>query len=124
MLQMKETRMKLLVILFLLKLYASINKSDKNSGTMGKWVVDYFQNVSSLLSQITTYRENNIRLHWQAHIDLLPLLFAFSHQKYGRSLTQLYVELTNLSIAKPKTFLIQKPLVLEPALAELIFRLF
>ena len=26
---------------------------------MGKWVVDYIQNVSSLLSQITTYREKD-----------------------------------------------------------------
>ena len=98
--------MKLLIILFLLKLYARINKSERNSGTMGKWVVNYIQNVSSILSQIAALRENNIRLHLQAHIDLLPLLFAFSHQNYDRSLIQLYVKLTSLSIAKPKAFLI------------------
>ena len=55
----------------------------KNSGTMRKWVVDYIQDVSSLLSQITTYRGKNIRLHLQAHSDLLPLLFAFNQQNYA-----------------------------------------
>ena len=31
----------------------------KNSGIMGKRVVDYIQDVSSLLSQITAYREKH-----------------------------------------------------------------
>ena len=51
----------------------------KNSGTMGKWVADYIQDVSLLLSQITAYREET-SLHLQAHSDLLPLLFAFNHK--------------------------------------------
>ena len=42
----------------------------KNSAA-GKWVFDNIQDDSSLLSQITAYREKNIRLYLQAHIDLL-----------------------------------------------------
>ena len=45
----------------------------------------------------------NIRLHLQAHSDLLPLLFTL-YQNYARCLTQYHVELANLSIAKPHTF--------------------
>ena len=45
------------------------------------------------------------RLHLQSHSDLLPILFAFSHQNYIRSLTQHHVELTNLSFTKPQAFL-------------------
>ena len=52
----------------------------KNSGIMGKRVVDNIQDVSSLLSQITAYWEKNIRLHFKAHNDLLTLLITFSHQ--------------------------------------------
>ena len=48
--------------------------------------------------------KKNIRLHLQAHSDLLPLLFAFSHQNYVRYLTQHHVELTNLSFTKPQAF--------------------
>ena len=70
---------------------------------MGKWVVDYIQEVSLLLFEITAYREKH-RLHLQAHSDLLPLLFAFSHQNYVRYLTQYHVELTNLSFTKPQAF--------------------
>ena len=40
----------------------------------------------------------------QAHNNLLPLLFAFSHQNYVRYLTQYHVELTNLSFTKPQAF--------------------
>ena len=50
----------------------------KNSGAVGKWVFDYIQDVSSLLSQITLYREKYIRLHLQVHSDLLPLIFIHS----------------------------------------------
>ena len=57
-------------------------KSLKSSGKVGKWVVDYHQEVSLLLFEITAFREKNFRLHLQAHSDLLPLLFAFSHQNY------------------------------------------
>ena len=60
------------------------------------------QDVSSLLSQITVYREKT--LHLQAHSDLLSLLFAFNHQSYARYLTQHHVELTNLSITKPEAY--------------------
>ena len=62
------------------------------------------QNVSFLLSQITTYREKNITLHLQAHSNLSLLLIAFNHQNYARYLTQPHVELTNLSITKPQAF--------------------
>ena len=48
--------------------------------------------------------EKNTRLHLQAHIDPLPLLFAFNHQNYDWSLTKHHVELTNLSIEKFQTF--------------------
>ena len=44
------------------------------------------------------------RLHLQSHSDLLPLLFAFSHQNCVRSLTQHHVELTNLSFTKLQAF--------------------
>ena len=71
---------------------------------MGKWFVDYMQKVFLLLSKITAYKETNIRLYSQAHSDLLPLLFAFSHQNYVRYLTQYHVELTNLSFTKPQAF--------------------
>ena len=70
---------------------------------MGTWVVDYIQENSLLLFEITAYREKH-RLHLQAHSDLLPLSFAFSHQNYVRYLTQHYVELTNLSFTKPQAF--------------------
>ena len=49
---------------------------------MEEWVADYIQEVSLLLFEITAYEEKNIRLHLQADSDLLPLLFAFSHQNY------------------------------------------
>ena len=62
---------------------------------MGNWVFDYIQDV---------FRKN-IRIHLQAHSNLLPLLFAFSHQNYVRYLTQHHVELTNLSFTKPQAFL-------------------
>ena len=65
--------------------------------------IDYIQEVSLLLFEITAYREKH-RLHLQAHSDLLPLLFAFSHQNYVRYLTQYHVELTNLSFTKPQAF--------------------
>ena len=71
---------------------------------MGKWVVDYIQEVSLLLFEITAYREKNIRLHLKAHSDLLPFLFAFSHQYYVQYLTQHHVGLTNLSFTKPQVF--------------------
>ena len=49
-------------------------------------------------------RLDYIRLHLQAHSDLLRVLFAFSHQNYTRYLNQYHVELTNLSITKPQAF--------------------
>ena len=45
-------------------------KNYLNSGAVGKRVVDYIQDVSSLLFQIITYNLKNIRLHLQAHSDL------------------------------------------------------
>ena len=48
--------------------------------------------------------KKNIRLHLQAHSDLLPLLFAFSHQYYVQYLSQHHVGLTNLSFTKPQAF--------------------
>ena len=54
----------------------------KSSRTVGKWVVDYIKEVSLLLFTFTAYRKRNIRLPLQAHSDILPLLFAFSHQNY------------------------------------------
>ena len=71
---------------------------------MGKWVVDYIQEVSLLLFEITAYREKH-RLHLQAHSDLLPLLFAFSHHhNCVWYLAQHHLELTNLSFKKPQAF--------------------
>ena len=71
---------------------------------MGKWVVDYVQENSLLLFEITAHREKNIRIHLQAHSDVLSLSFAFSHQNYVRYLNQHHVELTNLSFTKPQAF--------------------
>ena len=48
--------------------------------------------------------KKNIRLHLQAHSDLLPLLFAFSHQSYLQFLTQDHIQLTDLSFTKPQAF--------------------
>ena len=57
---------------------------------MGKWVVDYIQNVSSLLSQITTYREKD------------QITFA-SSQWFFTSL--ICIQSSELhSIAKPQSF--------------------
>ena len=70
---------------------------------MGTWVVDYIQENSLLLSEITAYREKN-SIYLQAHSDLLPLSFAFNHQNYVRFLTQHHVELPNLSFTKPQAF--------------------
>ena len=71
---------------------------------MGKWVADYVQENSLLLFEITAHREKNIRIHLQAHSDVLSLSFAFSHQNYVRYLNQHHVELTNLSFTKPQAF--------------------
>ena len=65
----------------------------KNSGTVGKWVVDYIQYV------IPDYR-----IQGKNSSDLLPLLFPFSHQNYARYLTQHHVKLTNLSITNSQAF--------------------
>ena len=70
---------------------------------MGKWVVDYIQNVSSLLSQIITYREK------------YQITFA-SSQWYFTSL--LYIQSSELrSIAKPQAFPDFKSLVLGASLS-------
>ena len=66
---------------------------------MGKWVVDYIENISSLLSQITTYREK-IKLHLQAHDDLICIQYSELH-----------------SIAKPQAFPDLKILVLGASLS-------
>ena len=70
---------------------------------MGKWVVDYIQNVSSLLSQITTYREKD------------QITFA-SSQWFFTSL--ICIQSSELhSIAKPQAFLDLKILVLGASLS-------
>ena len=68
---------------------------------MGCWL-----HPRSFLVIIWDYRiqGKNIRLHLQAHSNLLPLLFAISHQNYVWYLTQQHVELTNLSFTKPQAF--------------------
>ena len=57
---------------------------------MGKWVVDYIQNVSSLLSQITTYRVKD------------QITFASSQQSFTSLICIQSSELH--SIAKPQEF--------------------
>ena len=70
---------------------------------MGKWVVDYIQNVSSLLSQITTYREKD------------QITFA-SSQWFFTSL--ICIQSSELhSIAKPQSFPDLKILVLGASLS-------
>ena len=57
---------------------------------MGKWVVDYIQNFSSLLSQITTYREKD------------QITFASSQWSFT---SLIYIQSSELhSIAKPQAF--------------------
>ena len=65
---------------------------------------EYITDVSALQSQITAYREKNIELHLQAQRDLLPLLFAFTHQCYSGYLTTHHVELTNLPSKSPSVY--------------------
>ena len=70
---------------------------------MGKWVVDYIQNVSSLLSQITTYREKD------------QITFASSQWSFT---SLIYIQSSELhSIAKPQAFPDLKILVLGPSLS-------
>ena len=70
---------------------------------MGKWVVDYIQNFSSLLSQITTYREKD------------QITFA-SSQWFFTSL--ICIQSSELhSIAKPQSFPDLKILVLGASLS-------
>ena len=71
---------------------------------MGTWILDYIQENSLLLFEITAYREKNIKIHLLAHSDLLALSFAFNHQNYVQCLTQHHVELPNLSFTKPQAF--------------------
>ena len=78
-----------------------ITKKQWHSGKVGCWL-----HPRSFLVIIWDYRlqGKNIRLHLQAHSDLLPLSFAWSHQNYVRYLTQYDIELTNLSFTKPPAF--------------------
>ena len=78
-----------------------ITKKQWHSGKVGCWL-----HQRSFLVIIWDYRiqGKNVRLHLQTHSNLLPLLFAFSHQNYVRYLTQHHVELTNLSFTKPHAF--------------------
>ena len=70
---------------------------------MGKWVIDYTQNFSSLLSQITTYREKD------------QITFASSQ---WTSTSLIYIQLSELhSIAKPQVFPDLKILVLVVSLS-------
>ena len=74
---------------------------------MGKWVVDYIQNVSSLLSQITTYREKD------------QITFASSQWSFT---SLIYIQSSELhSIAKPQAFPDLKILVLGASLSKNIF---
>ena len=68
---------------------------------MGKLVVDYIQEVFLVIIRDYRIQGKNIRLHLQAHSDLLPLLFSFSDQNYVQYLTQDHVKLTNLLSTKP-----------------------
>ena len=70
---------------------------------MGKWVVDYIQNVSSLLSQITTYREKD------------QITFASSQWSFTSLICIQYSELH--SVAKPQAFPDLKILVLGASLS-------
>ena len=71
---------------------------------MGKLVVDYIQEVFLVIIRDYRIQGKNIRLHLQAHSDLLPLLFSFSDQNYVQYLTQDHVKLTNLLSTKPEAF--------------------
>ena len=51
----------------------------KNSDTVGQWVVEYNQDVSSLLSLVTTYREKTSDYICKLTVIFLTLLFAFNH---------------------------------------------
>ena len=69
---------------------------------MRRWVVDYIQNVSSLLSQITTYREKD------------QITFASSQWSFMSLICIQYSELH--SVAKPQAFPDLKILVLGASL--------
>ena len=73
------------------------------SGTMAKWILQYITDICALLSEITAFREKNIKLHLQAQRDLMPLLFAFNHQNYSRYITTHHVELTKLLSKNPSS---------------------
>ena len=96
----------------------------KNSGTMGKWVVDYITAVSSLISQITAYKDKtsdyNCKLTVNFYLSYLRLITTTMHDRGGSrtaatSKVELFViivngwkqhhaELANLSTAKPQAF--------------------
>ena len=70
---------------------------------MGKWVVDYIQNVSSLLSQITTYREKD------------QITFASSQWSFT---SIIFIQSSEIcSIGKPQAFPDLKILVLGASLS-------
>ena len=70
---------------------------------MGKWVVDYIQNVSSLLSQITTYREKD------------QITFASSQWSFT---SIIFIQSSEIcSIEKPQAFPDLKILVLGASLS-------
>ena len=70
---------------------------------MGKWVVDYIQNVSSLLSQITTYREKDQITFASSQWSFTSLICIQSSELY--------------SIAKPQAFPDLKILLLGASLS-------
>lgn len=70
-------------------------------GTESKMVIEYLEDVSTMLALISSVREKHIERHLQAERALLPQLFAFGHVNYARYLTYQHVTLTNLPKSNP-----------------------
>ena len=94
---------------------------------MGKWVVDYIQNVSSLLSQITTYREKDQITFASSQWSFTSLIWIQSSELYSIAKLQAFPDLKILvlgaSLSRNKFLTIPRDLVNEePINRELIVR--
>ena len=94
---------------------------------MGKWVVDYIQNVSSLLSQITTYREKDQITFASSQWSFTSLIWIQSSELYSIAKLQAFPDLKILvlgaSLSRNKFLTIPRDLVNEePINREFIVR--
>ena len=94
---------------------------------MGKWVVDYIQNVSSLLSQITTYREKDQITFASSQWSFTSLIWTQSSELYSIAKIQAFPDLKILvlgaSLSRNKFLTIPEDLVNEETInTEVIVR--